>query len=129
MNYIVELQKALDYIEDNLEQDINYEKIVKDYTRCILGVCVGANNAKEYKYGIGIEMQENDEQVPGTEIINVAKSKWVIFKGEGNKAEAINELWSKIYKEYFVTSEYKQSMNIDFELYDEKDTEIWIPIC
>lgn len=74
-------------------------------------------------------MQENDEQVPGTEIINVDKSKWVIFKGEGNKAEAINELWEKIYKEYFVTSEYKQSMNIDFELYDEKDTEIWIPIC
>jgi len=30
MNYIVELQKALDYIEDNLEEDINYEKIAKE---------------------------------------------------------------------------------------------------
>lgn len=30
MNYIVELQKALDYIEDNLEEDIGYEKIAKE---------------------------------------------------------------------------------------------------
>lgn len=30
MNYIVELQKALDYIEDNLEEEINYEKIAKE---------------------------------------------------------------------------------------------------
>ena len=198
MNYIVELQKALDYIEDNLEEDINYEKIAKelgissfyfhrifssiigispaeyirnrrltcaadelsiykanildvaineipkfwdeikangklkeiskDFTRCTLGVCIGENNAKEYRYGIGIEMQEGDEKISGTEIINVDKSKWVVFKCEGNKAEDINKLWTKIYKEYFVTSEYKQSMNIDFELSDEKVTEIWIPI-
>lgn len=30
MNYIVEIQKALDYIEDNLETDINYEKVAKE---------------------------------------------------------------------------------------------------
>ena len=30
MNYIVELQKALDYIENNLEEEINYEKIAKE---------------------------------------------------------------------------------------------------
>lgn len=48
---------------------------------------------------------------------------------QGQKAEDINRLWERIYKEYFPTSEYKQSMNIDFELYDDKDTEIWIPIA
>ena len=73
-------------------------------------------------------MKDDDEQMPETEIINVAKSKWVVFKCKGNQAEDVNELWSKIYKEYFPTSEYKQSMNIDFELYDDKDTEIWIPV-
>ena len=30
MNYIAELQKALDYIENNLEEDINYETIAKE---------------------------------------------------------------------------------------------------
>lgn len=40
----------------------------------------------------------------------------------------INELWARIYKEFFSTSSYKQSMDIDFELYDDKNTEIWIPI-
>lgn len=29
-------------------------------------------------------MEENDEQIPETEIIDVAKSKWVVFKCEGN---------------------------------------------
>lgn len=40
----------------------------------------------------------------------------------------INELWTRIYKEFFIISSYKQCMDIDFELYDDKDTEIWIPI-
>ncbi len=125
----IETKSEIPKFWDEVKENGKLKEISKDFTRCTLGVCIGENGAKEYRYGIGIEMEENDEQMPETEIIDVAKSKWVVFKCEGNKAEDINKLWSRIYKEYFVTSEYKQSMNIDFELYDEKDTEIWIPIC
>ena len=30
MNYINELQKAIDYIEDNLDKDINFEIVAKE---------------------------------------------------------------------------------------------------
>lgn len=52
MNYIVELQKALDYIEDNLEEDINYEKIAKElgmssfYFHRIFSVVIGISPAE-----------------------------------------------------------------------------------
>lgn len=128
-DFSIETKNEIPKFWDEIKANGKLKEISKDFTRCTLGVCIGENNAEKYKYGIGIEMEENDKQIPETEIINVAKSKWVVFKCEGNKAEDINQLWSKIYKEYFVTSEYKQSMDIDFELYNKKDTEIWIPIC
>lgn len=128
-DFSIETRNEIPKFWDEIKANGKLKEISKDFTRCTLGVCIGENNAEQYRYGIGIEMEENDKQIPETEIINIAKSKWVVFKSEGNKAEDVNKLWSRIYKEYFATSEYKQSMNIDFELYDEKDTEIWIPIC
>ncbi len=127
-DFCIETKNEIPKFWDEVKENGKLKEISKNYTRCTLGVCIGENNAEQYKYGIGIEMEANDDQMPGTEIIDVPKSKWVVFKCEGNKADDINNLWAKIYKEYFPTSEYKQSMNIDFELYDDKNTEIWIPI-
>lgn len=128
-SFSIETKSKIPEFWDEIKANGKLKEISKDFTRCTLGVCIGENNAKEYKYGIGIERIDNDKQMSEAEIIKVAKSKWIVFKCQGQKAEDINELWSRIYREYFITSEYKQSMNIDFELYDEKDTEIWIPIC
>lgn len=128
-NFSVENKSKILEFWNEIKVNGKLKEISKDFTRCTLGVCIGENGAKEYKYGIGIECTDTDNQMSEAEIIKVAKSKWIVFKCKGQKAEDINELWSRIYKEYFITSEYKQSMNIDFELYDEKDTEIWIPIC
>jgi len=128
-SFSIETKSKIPEFWDEIKDSGMLKEISKDFTRCTLGVCIGENNAKEYKYGIGIELINDDKQMSGTEIIKVAKSKWIVFKCKGQKADDINELWSRIYREYFITSEYKQSMNIDFELYNEKDTEIWIPIC
>lgn len=126
--FSIETKNKIPEFWDEIKTNGKLKEISKDFTRSTLGVCIGENNVDQYKYGIGIEIKENDEQIPGTDIINVAKSKWVVFECEGNKPADINELWSKIYKEYFPTSEYKQSMNIDFELYNDNNIEIWIPI-
>lgn len=128
-SFSIETKSKIPEFWDEIKASGKLKEISKDFTRCTLGVCIGENNAKEYKYGIGIELIDNDKKNSEAEIIKVAKSKWIVFKCKGQKADDINELWSRIYREYFITSEYKQSMNIDFELYDEKDTEIWIPIC
>ena len=128
-SFNVETKSKIPEFWEEIKASGKLKEISKNFTRCTLGVCIGESNAKQYKYGIGIERTDNDKPMSGAEIIKVAKSKWIVFKCQGQKAENINELWSRIYREYFITSEYKQSMNIDFELYDEKDTEIWIPIC
>ena len=124
----IEIKSKISQFWDEVKVNGKLKEISNDFTKCTLGICIGESSIKEYKYGIGVEYSEKDSQISGTEIIDVEKSKWIVFKCEGQKAEDINELWSRIYKEYFITSKYKQSMNIDFELYDKENTEIWIPI-
>lgn len=104
------------------------DEISKDASKYVMGICLGESQNQNFKYGIGAELEKDEQKMEETEIIEVPESLWVVFQCKGQKPEDINELWQKIYKEFFVTSEYKQSMNIDFELYDSKHTEIWIPI-
>ncbi len=111
-----------------LKESGTLEKISNNYKKDLLGICIGTQSDFEYKYGIGIEQTEDLEINIEMEKIEIPKSTWVVFKCEGQDEKNINELWSRIYKEFFITSSYKQCMDIDFELYDDKNTEIWIPI-
>lgn len=111
-----------------LKESGTLEKISNNYKKDLLGICIGTQSDFEYKYGIGIEQTEDIETNIEIEKIEIPKSTWVVFKCKGQDEKNINELWSRIYKEFFITSSYKQSMDIDFELYDDKNTEIWIPI-
>ena len=111
-----------------LKESGTLEKISNNYKKDLLGICIGTQSDFEYKYGIGIEQTEDIETNIEMETIEIPKSTWVVFKCKGQDEKNINELWSRIYKEFFITSSYKQSMDIDFELYDDKNTEIWIPI-
>lgn len=109
--------------ENGKIKDIN-----ENYTKNVVGVCLGEYGSLEFKYGIGRILEKDDAGITEGEIIKINKSKWVVFSLKGQRTEDINKLWERIYKEFFPTSEYKQSMDIDFELYDDKNTEIWIPI-
>lgn len=113
---------------EELKESGTLEKISNNYKKDLLGICIGTQSDFEYKYGIGVEQTEDIETNIEMETIEIPKSTWVVFKCEGQDEKNINELWSRIYKEFFITSSYKQSMDIDFELYDDKNTEIWIPI-
>ena len=112
------------------------DNISDSYNKNLLGICIGTQNAFEYRYGIGIEVEGTEdikstgdiETKHGMKVVEIPKCSWVVFRCEGQDEKDINELWTKIYKEFFITSSYKQCMDIDFELYDDKDTEIWIPI-
>ena len=113
---------------EELKESGTLEKISNNYKKDLLGICIGTQSDFEYKYGIGIEQTEDVETNIEMETIEIPKSTWVVFKCEGQDEKNINELWTRIYKEFFITTSYKQCMDIDFELYDDKDTEIWIPI-
>ena len=111
-----------------LKESGTLEKISNNYKKDLLGICIGTQSDFEYKYGIGIEQTEDIETNIEMETIEIPKSTWVVFKCKGQDEKDINELWTRIYKEFFFTSSYKQCMDIDFELYDDENTEIWIPI-
>ena len=113
---------------EELKESGTLEKISNNYKKDLLGICIGTQSDFEYKYGIGIEQTEDLEINIEMEKIEIPKSTWVVFKCEGQDEKNINELWTRIYKEFFITSSYKQCMDIDFELYDDENTEIWIPI-
>ena len=104
--------------------------ISDNYTKNLLGICIGTQNIFEYQYGIGIEIEntEDIETKNGMKVIEIPRCSWVVFKCEGQDKKDINELWSRIYKEFFVSTNYKQCMDMDFELYIDNNTEIWIPI-
>ena len=104
--------------------------ISDSYTKNLLGICIGTQNIFEYQYGIGREIEDIDgiKSELRMKVVEIPKCSWVVFKCEGQDEKDINELWTRIYKELFITTSYKQCMDIDFELYDDKDTEIWIPI-
>lgn len=106
-----------------LKESGTLEKISNKYKKDLLGICIGTQSDFEYKYGIGIEQTEDIDTYIEMEKIEIPKSKWVVFKCEGQDEKNINELWSRIYKEFFITSSYKQCMDIDFELYDDENTE------
>lgn len=119
---------------EELKKDGTLKIISDNYNKKLLGICIGTQGIYEYKYGIGIEENIEINKELGTQtntkiqVIEIPKSTWVVFKCEGQNEKDTNELWTRIYKEFFITSSYKQCMDIDFELYDDANTEIWIPI-
>lgn len=113
---------------NELEENGKIKELSKNDRKKVMGICLGESGAQNFEYGIGCELEKDEKAVKDTKMIEIPESLWVVFSCKGQNPKDINELWQKIYREYFVTSEYKQSMDIDFELYDRKDTEIWIPI-
>ncbi len=127
-NFNIENKYEIPKYWKELKEDGTLKIISDNYNKDLLGICIGTQSDFEYKYGIGIEQKEDATTNTEMEIIEIPKSTWVVFKCEGQDEKNINELWSRIYKEFLITSSYKQCMDIDFELYDDKNTEIWIPI-
>lgn len=121
-------KKEIPNFWNEIKSNGKLKELSKDYTKNTIGICLGEAESQDFKYGIGVELENNENPTEGTQIIDIPESWWIIFKCKGQNPEDINKLWKTIYKEYFITSEYKQSLELDFELYDSNDTEIWIPI-
>lgn len=102
----------------------------------ILGLCEPEKKGeKNFRYGIGIECPKDTKAPEGFEIWTLPEQTWAVFKCVGAMPYAIQELWKRIYSEFFPQSEYEPVDSIDFEAYPNGDTqkkdynsEIWIPV-
>lgn len=101
----------------------------------LIGLCMEDSTVlKDFPYSIGCEY---DGQNVGNEyqIYDIPEATWVIFNITGIMPTAIQEVWHRIFAEFFPTSEYKPSGSFDLEVYSDGDmsdsnyhSEIWIAV-
>ena len=103
----------------------------------LLGICDGdscGESSKCFNYSIGIET-DADKVPEGYSILEVPACTWAVFICKGPMPKAIQDMWKRIYSEFFPQSDYEPAAGIDFELYPEGDnskadyiSEIWLPV-
>lgn len=109
-------------------------KVTEGHT---LGVCINicSGEKDEFAYLIGVEMPEGD--IPDyLDTVTMPASTWAVFNCVGPMPFAIQDLWKKIYEEWFPSTGYEQNYKVpDFEVYFPGDMsskdyrfQIWIPI-
>lgn len=103
----------------------------------IFGVCYGNNsdNAKSFEYSIGAVCDGKTIVPKGFRKNTIPARTWAIFECKGAMPKAMQDMWHKITSEFFLTSGYQPTYEMDIEAYAEGDmndenyhSEIWIPV-
>ncbi|WP_185929552.1 AraC family transcriptional regulator [Paenibacillus popilliae] len=100
-----------------------------------LGICYGTQPGGEvFNYAIAVETDRTESEGE-FEFIQVPAATWAVFTSIGPMPGAIQEVWNRIYQEWFPATDYEQAEMPDFELYPPGDpwledyrSEVWIPV-
>jgi AraC family transcriptional regulator len=107
----------------------------------VMGICVNDFDDKTstFTYLIGIE-RPTDAQARkalprGCADVAVPAGTWAVFGSRGPLPGAIQDVWKRIYSEWFPTSGYEHADSPDLEVYGMGDTraadyycEVWLPV-
>lgn len=92
------------------------------------GVCMDFDNTK-IGYMVGVH---SEEPVPeGFDAIEIPECLWVKFECRGPIPEAMQDVWKRVYSEWFPTSGYEHTGGPEIEWYDCEDNchaQIWLPV-
>ncbi|MGB4661095.1 MAG: AraC family transcriptional regulator [Mobilitalea sp.] len=113
-----------------------YQSKLNEKVCGMLGICAQEkDNVKEWKYGIGCEVQYAKEITEEFETLEIPAYTWAIFTCIGAMPDAIQDQWKRVYSEWLPASNYELISDYDIELYTEGDnnredyvSEIWIPV-
>lgn len=103
----------------------------------IFGVCYGnmPEDTKTFDYSIAALCAPNTDIPTGFRKNTIPARTWAVFECIGAMPDAIQNMWHKIVSEFFPTSGYQPTYEMDIEAYAEGDmsspdyrSEIWIPI-
>jgi AraC family transcriptional regulator len=113
----------------------------KDAKMGIMGVCVNDFDAKTnlFTYLVGIEPPADPaarKALPkGCAELTVPAGTWAVFGSRGPMPGAIQEVWKRIYSEWFPASGYEHADSPDLEVYSMGDIraadyycEVWLPV-
>jgi AraC family transcriptional regulator len=101
-----------------------------------IGICTQERvGSREFKYGIGCVKNRLNEYSSEFEILHIPKYTWAIFTCTGQMPDAVQSMWSKIYREWLPGTSYEIIMDYEIEYYTQGDwradnyiSEIWIPV-
>ncbi len=122
-----------------LHNDGTVKKLLDTTTdrTCIYGVCYGnlPENAKTFDYSIAAKCGENTVVPEGFRKNTIPARTWAVFECKGAMPSAMQDMWHKIVSEFFTTSSYQPTYEMDIEAYTEGDmsspdyrSEIWVPV-
>ena len=103
----------------------------------IFGICYANpdKSAKSFEYSIAAKCDDSVPAPEGFRKTEISAKTWLVFPSVGAMPNAIQDTWRRIVSEFFPTSEYIPTHEMDIEAYTEGDmdspdyqSEIWIPI-
>ena len=121
------------YRDGTMETLLN---ITNDKSR-IFGICYGgtSRDANTFAYSIAVPCNENAKAPEGFRKNMIGAQTFAVFPCTGAMPDAIQNTWQRIVSEFFPTSVYQPTYELDIEVYGEGDmdsadyqSEIWIPV-
>lgn len=158
MDYRIEKKSAFSVLEKREKQSIddaqNKNTIPDFWTRSHSNGTVATLLAqapdRKFVYGICYNNQPSDNkdfdysiaalygggEVPEEyQVTEIPERTWAVFSVTGSMPKAIQETWHKIIAEFFPTSAYQPTKEMDIEAYtagamnsDDYKSEIWVPV-
>ena len=109
---------------------------LRNDTPYLFGICYNeAPNTPTFDYSIATKCDEDTLPPNSFRKTYIPKKTWAVFQCIGAMPNAIQDMWRKVLSEFFPTSEYKPTGELDIEAYMDGDmdspdyrSEIWIPI-
>lgn len=159
MNYSIEKKDAFTVIEKvekhSIVDETNKNTIPDFWTRShndgtiktivdllyesedVYGICYGniPTDSNTFDYAIGGKCRNDIVAPDGFRFTTIPARTWIIFECIGSMPDAMQDTWHKICAEFFPTSEYKPTYEMDIEVYPKGDmtskdyiSYIWIPV-
>lgn len=103
----------------------------------IFGICYGNghSDSETFDYGIAVQCAHDTVAPEGFRVNTIPARKWVVADCIGAMPDAIQQLWHELCAEFFPTSDYTPTYEMDIEAYPVGDmtgadykSEIWVPI-
>lgn len=110
--------------------------LAKDRTN-IFGICYNNDltDKQSFEYSIAALCDDSCEIPEGFRMNEIPARTWVVFECIGPMPDAMQQTWHKICAEFFPTSGYKPTYEMDIEAYTAGEmnsadykSEIWVPI-
>ena len=158
MNYRVENKKSFKVLEKvekhSIDDSQNKNTIPEFWTRShkdgtvatllskasdrsfIYGICYNhePTDSNSFDYSIAA-IYDGDDVPAGFRLNEIPERTWLVFEVIGPMPNAIQEMWHKICTEFFPTSNYQPTYEMDIEAYtagqmtsSDYKSELWIPV-